>query len=482
MTQISGFWNGLVTGDATSAPYDADTEFANFCRRAFGVGANRANAGIVLNTGSESAQLEGLQVTQNSPASASVLVNIGAGLVYGTWYYSDTAEVVTVAANASGNPRIDTVVLRKSWAAQTVRIAILQGTPAASPVPPTLTQTVGVTWEIPLADIAVANGFVSITNANITPRWIATNMADAIYLNRLRNNSGAVRQTGDAVIFDSSADRAVATTALANHNLPAGVMLGRHAAADLNSDVLNQGIGLVRVTAAVTRGDFVSTSTTPGSLLGTSTQRLVNSIAMMLESTTGAGLGLAYVDAGLKPNFGKLVINASTSGNALNVDNLPQFYPVYVIEITGLSQIAAAAETLNIQFGSAGGGGARDTTAANYYSYAGFINTAVAVVASVQNLGATAAWQISIPGATATNPAFYIVMQIKGVNGAANLKVMTGTAFFKNANTNGNVSVITFGGLWSNATKALEQINITTAGGNNMNLSMNIFGKDGIPL
>lgn len=479
MTQISGFWNGLVTGDATSAPYDADTEFANFCRRAFGVGANRANAGIVLNTGSESAQLEGLQVTQNSPASASVLVNIGAGLVYGMWYYTDTSEVVSVAANASGNPRIDTVVLRKSWAAQTVRIAILQGTPAGSPVPPTLTQTVSVTWEIPLADIAVANGFVSITNANITPRSIATNMADAIYLNRLRNNSGAVRQTGDAMIFDGTADRAVATTALANHNLTAGVMVGRHAAADLNSDVLNQGIGLVRTTAAVARGDFVGTSTTAGSLLGTSTQRLVNSVALMLETTTGAGLGLAYVDAGLKPNFGKLVINASTGTPALNVDNIPQFYPVYVIEIIGLSQIVATSEVLNMQFGSAGGGGARDTTATNYYSYLTFIGNSTPAVSATQNLGVTAGWTIIVPGSTAVNPAFYLLLQIKGVNGAANLKIGTGYGFFKNSNINGGLSVISFGGLWSNVVKALEQINIAGAG-SNLSLSMNIFGKDGV--
>lgn len=470
-----------MTGDATRAPYSA-AEWAEGWRSFFGVGAQRANAGIVLNSGAENAQLGGLQVTENSPASASILVNIGRALVQGTGYVNNSALTLSIAANASGNPRIDTIVLRKSSSAATVRAAVLQGTPGASPVPPTLTQTDNVTWEIPLADVAVANGFVSISNANITPRWIATSMADAIYLNRLRNNSGAVRQSGDAVIFDTSADRAVATTLLANHNQPAGVMVGRHAAADLNSDVLNQGIGYVRTTAAVARGDYAGLSTTAGSLLGTSTQRLVNSVAMMLETTTGAGLGLAYVDAGLKPNWGKLVVNASTSGNALNVDNIPQFYPVYIIELLISSAIASTSETLNIQFGSAGGGGARDTTATNYYSFLSFISNSTPVLGSLQNLGATAAWQINVPGSTATNPAFYMVMQIKGVNGASLLKVGIGHGWIKTANTNGALSVTSFGGVWLNAVKPLEQINITTVGGNNMSAIINIYGKEGVTL
>jgi hypothetical protein len=103
-----------------------------------------------------------------------VKVNIGRAFVDGAWYETDTAETLSIAANndGSGFARIDTIVLRKSYAAQTVRLAVLQGTPAASPAAPTLTQNTS-TWEYPLADVAVANLFTTITNANITDRRTA---------------------------------------------------------------------------------------------------------------------------------------------------------------------------------------------------------------------------------------------------------------------------------------------------------------------
>ncbi len=477
MAETSYPWDGQVAGDATTAPYSAE-EWADVQRTLAGIAPQRNDAGIILGSGAETTALEGLQVTQNSPVGTSVLVNIGRALVDGKGYKNTGAITIAIAANASGNPRIDTIVLRKSVAAQTVRAVVLQGTPGASPNPPNLTQSAGVTWEIPLADIAVANGFVSITNANITPRAIGNSLGDGVYLDRVLNNTGAVNQTGDAVIVDTSADRAAAKSALANHNLPLGAWLGRTAAAGYGR-VLNRGIGYVRTTAAVARGDYVGTSTTPGSLLGTGTQRLVNSVALMLESTSGAGLGLAYVDAGLKPNYGKLVVNGGTSLNALTIDNIPQFYPVYVIEIRGVSQIVGVSETINIRFGSAGGGNL-DLTAANYYSFLSFISNSTPVLGSLQNLGATAGWQINVPGSTSTNSSFYFVMQIKGVNAAANLKEGIGHGWIKTANTNGALSVTTFGGLWSNATKALEQISIVTVGGNNMSMSVSVYGKDGV--
>lgn len=353
MTESSRFWNGIVTGDATEAPYNADTEFANHTKRS--IGATRADAGVVLGTGSEATQLEALQVTENSPAGMSVLLNIGSALVNGSQYDNDAALTIAVAANASGNPRIDTIVLRKSWAAQEVRAAILQGTPAASPVPPTLTQNPGTTYEIPLADIAVANAAVSITGTNITSRAIASIPFDGVYLDRMLNNSGAVRQTGDVVVNDTSANRAFTTTTLVNNPNVLGVIVGRIAASGFGR-VLSRGIGYFRANGAITRGDYLYTSTGAGVGTSSSTQKLFNTFAQALETSTGAGNVLAFIDAGIPPNIGKLIINGGSSGSSLNVDTLPQFYPEYMIAITGLSQIAATSETLNIQFGSAGGG------------------------------------------------------------------------------------------------------------------------------
>jgi hypothetical protein len=120
-----------------------------------------------------------LRVTPNSPAAMNVLVAPGRGLVNGDAvarqgaYLLEQASQMTVpiAANASGNPRIDLVVLRDydgaadggSASADKGTIEVVQGTPAGSPTVPSLPA-----GAIPLAQVAVANGASSIVTANIT--------------------------------------------------------------------------------------------------------------------------------------------------------------------------------------------------------------------------------------------------------------------------------------------------------------------------
>src|SRR5690606_17627691 len=108
-------------------------------------------------------------------------LNVGAGVVRGTLYINDTLLPLTVQPNASGNPRIDTLVLRKDYTAQTVRAAIKQGTPAGSPAPPALQQDTSI-WEIPVVNIAVANGFSVINQPDITTRHAFVNVGDGVYI------------------------------------------------------------------------------------------------------------------------------------------------------------------------------------------------------------------------------------------------------------------------------------------------------------
>src|SRR4030042_3479556 len=162
MVETSKFWDGIAIGDATTAPYSSD-EYARVQRDL--IRAAGADAGPLMGTGV--APDLGLTVRATTPVSASVEVTAGAAIVRGTWYSSDATETLVIAANGSGNPRIDTIVLRKDYVAQTIRLAVLPGTPAVTPAAPALTQTDGVTWEIPLADIAVANGFAPPANAVI---------------------------------------------------------------------------------------------------------------------------------------------------------------------------------------------------------------------------------------------------------------------------------------------------------------------------
>ena len=163
MTQESRFWTGISTGDA--GPYSFENMNEIF---RYGIGGGGTFSGVYR--GSGSGGYVGLQVIANTPAAANILVQPGAALVHGSFYKSSAVETLSIAANSSGNDRIDSVVLTKLWATQTVRLEILQGTPAGSPVPPTLTQTDGFKWQFRLCDVAVSNGFATIVTSNLTDR------------------------------------------------------------------------------------------------------------------------------------------------------------------------------------------------------------------------------------------------------------------------------------------------------------------------
>lgn len=92
---------------------------------------------------------------------------------------STAIENVVINSNASGNPRIDALVLYIDLSASPISdgtgvatLQVVQGTPAASPSAPTngdISTAIGAANPfIKLAEIAVANGATSIVDANIT--------------------------------------------------------------------------------------------------------------------------------------------------------------------------------------------------------------------------------------------------------------------------------------------------------------------------
>lgn len=180
MTEVSRPWSGTSTGDA--GPY-SDNQWATTWMNMIGFGADSINRGVIRGVDND------LRVTAQSPASNAVDVNTGAAVVQGKWYLSDAVESFTISANGSGNPRIDTIVLRADYTAQTVRLALKTGTPAATPAAPSLTQTAGVTWEIPVADIEVANGFATITQDNIFNRQDWANVPNQVSVEIINNES-----------------------------------------------------------------------------------------------------------------------------------------------------------------------------------------------------------------------------------------------------------------------------------------------------
>jgi hypothetical protein len=119
---------------------------------------------------------DSLAVTQNTPAGLSVLVSSGWAAIVGTTqanmgtYVGFNDGTVTLSVNTADptNPRIDLVCMTVNDAYYTgslnnVILQVVAGTPAGSPVAPTLPAN-----SISLATVAVGAGATALTNANIT--------------------------------------------------------------------------------------------------------------------------------------------------------------------------------------------------------------------------------------------------------------------------------------------------------------------------
>lgn len=110
-----------------------------------------------------------------SANSSSMSVTIAAGLAFARGFVvSSTASEVRAIGAAASTPRIDTVVARFDPANNGASIIVLPGTPNATPSPPALTQTATGIYDLPLADVAVPAGAVTIAAGNVTDRrpWV----------------------------------------------------------------------------------------------------------------------------------------------------------------------------------------------------------------------------------------------------------------------------------------------------------------------
>ena len=150
MAQVSQFWGGATIGD--SGPYSFDQYNRPF--RVL-VSNGSADAGIAVR------YLNQLAGTTTGLRANGVDILSGAALVRGIWYTSTATINHALPAVGAGMERTDLIVLRASWSDQTVRQVRLVGTEyiLGSPnVPPALTQTDYVTWEIPLFEVNVTTG------------------------------------------------------------------------------------------------------------------------------------------------------------------------------------------------------------------------------------------------------------------------------------------------------------------------------------
>lgn len=164
MAEISYYWSNEAIGDGVESPY-SDDEFSDIWRKLFV--EDRTTQGVLRGYANE------LEVT--NPAGTTIRVATGAGMVDGKFYETDAVVDNAIAAPAVAT-RKDRVVLQKSWAAQTVRVAILTGVEGGGV--PALTQTDGVTWEIPLATITITTGSaITITDERA---WIVSPLSNEV--------------------------------------------------------------------------------------------------------------------------------------------------------------------------------------------------------------------------------------------------------------------------------------------------------------
>ena len=102
----------------------------------------------------------GLAVT----AGTGLAVNVAAGraIIQNRWVQNSAAMSLTIAAASETYARKDAVVIRLNWSSRAISIAVKTGTPAASPVAPSMTRN-STTYEMALAYVNVAANATSVT-------------------------------------------------------------------------------------------------------------------------------------------------------------------------------------------------------------------------------------------------------------------------------------------------------------------------------
>ena len=109
-----------------------------------------------------------------SATGSGMTVNVATGRAWlkGHYVESDAIEARSIDGSDPTNPRIDRVVVRATYSQPgvpgAVALAVLKGTPAASPAAPALTQNTTTMWEIALAQVLIDAGAVVVAANKVT--------------------------------------------------------------------------------------------------------------------------------------------------------------------------------------------------------------------------------------------------------------------------------------------------------------------------
>lgn len=144
-----------------------------------------------------------LQVT--AAAGMTVSAGYGAAMIqgYGYWLKDNSTGAKQFTLSAGGaQPRIDRIILRLDMALATrsIVMAVLAGTPAATPVAPALTRA-GNIYELSLAQIAVGAGVASISAGNIMDERGNIELCGVVQPKALTDNINQGVKTTDSPTF-----------------------------------------------------------------------------------------------------------------------------------------------------------------------------------------------------------------------------------------------------------------------------------------
>lgn len=184
MAERSLFWDNGV-GDG--GPYDNDELRILFKVFGAALGDNEGVVGGFLNS-----------IRPTSPGANQVRSDIGAAIVDGTLYNADASVTHTMSAPAGGATG-KRLVLRKSWAARTVRSAVIASADGTGALP-ALAQIDGTTWEIPLAS------FVHNIDGTITSFADVREFTRPAGFEVIHTNAGAVLASGVVADLEVLAD------------------------------------------------------------------------------------------------------------------------------------------------------------------------------------------------------------------------------------------------------------------------------------
>lgn len=247
-------WDGTTLGDA--GPYSA-SEWQSAWKGMLGtgqgitVGKEQKDWGIFRKVG------EAFRPSATGAAN-SISILEGTALINGVFVRQTSVPSIAASfdTNSSGFTRIDRVVLEANYVTQESNVVVIKGTPGASPTAPALTQSTLTKWQIPVCQVSLANGYASITQANVTDERVFIDISPG-FQSYLQNQTGAEVTSGLGITRAASLD---GYTLASIHNRSLwGVSQGTMANAGYGNVVAGQ--TRVRNTGSLTSGDFINIDT-----------------------------------------------------------------------------------------------------------------------------------------------------------------------------------------------------------------------------